>query len=171
MLKIKNLKKDDFHEKYDKVAIRRHQFSISQAIMRMLENNLELHSITKGNFELAVNFATTAWNMAIINDLEIIDVFIDDTVKVLKPQVKGSRKQVETILRALVKLKQQLFPNVYRMIMDYSAEPDQNGKPYLRIVSGQDESPEHFAQAFRTKLAGKAPNKAKYGWVKKDEGE
>lgn len=137
----------------------------------MLENNHELHLITKGNFELAVNFVTTVWNMAIINDLEIIDIFINDTVKVLKPQVKGSRKHVESILRALVKLKQQQFPNVYRMIMDYSAEPDQNGKPYLRIVSGQDESPQHFAQAFRTKLASEAPNKVKYGWVKKEEKE
>jgi|LauGreDrversion4_2_1035121.scaffolds.fasta_scaffold05599_1 hypothetical protein len=156
-----NSKKDDFYKKFNNISKVAHNFSISAAIMSMLETNTELNVFVKGNFELGVNFATRAWNLALINDKVIISLLLMPIAKALKAQIKKPQKQVEAMLWSLIELKQKLYPDVYRLIADYSTKPDANGNPYLRVVSGQDETPEHFTEVSRAQLFGEQ----KYGWV------
>ncbi|TXH55436.1 MAG: hypothetical protein E6Q89_06765 [Bacteroidia bacterium] len=139
-------------------------FSVSRAIMSMIEDNMEINRFTKGDFELAVNFATSAWNLAIINDDMIISLLVKTIAKELKKEVKKSQKQVEAMLIALVKLKNKLYGNAYRIIGDYDAS-FKDGEPYLKIASGQDMPSDYFANHYRKTLFGNQ----KYGWVKNED--
>jgi hypothetical protein len=152
--------KDDFYKAYPNTQ--KHEFSISKALMSMIETNIELNKFVKGDFEVATKLAVEAWNLALINDKMIIALGIKALSKELKSSTHKSQKQNESILNSLIKLKQELYPNVYRQIIDYSSDPDENGKPYLRVVSGGDLSPNYMADKYREALFGSE----KYGWVR-----
>lgn len=139
-------------------------FSMSRAIMSMIEDNIELNKFTKGDFELAVNFATSAWSLAIINDDVIISLLVKKIAKELKQEANKSQKQSEIMLMSLVKLKNKLYGNVYRIIADYDAT-FKDGKPYLKVTFGQDMPSDHFTKHYRKALFGKQ----KYGWVKNED--
>lgn len=153
---------DDFYNKYPTAIRDKLEFSVSRAIMSMLENNLELHTLLRGDFDLAANFVTSAWNLATINDRIIISLLIKPVAKELKSQSRKTQKQVEKILCALIALKNKLYPDIYRYINDYSSAPDANGKPYLKVVSTANMDSDYFANKYRKILFGNQ----KYGWVK-----
>jgi len=122
-------------------------FSVSRAVMSMIEDNMEVNKFAKGDFELAVNFATSAWNLAIINDDMIISLLVKTVAKELKKEANKSQKQTEAMLISLVNLKNKLYGNVYRIIGDYDAS-FKDGEPYLKIASGQDMPSDHFANHY-----------------------
>ena len=155
---------DDFHTKYSSTARNKHEFSVSNAIMTMIETNTILSKFVNVNFDLGINFATKAWNLAIINDWVIIKLLIKIEARELTAQSDKTQKQIEIMLNSLIKLKQKLYPDVYRYIADYSSAPDENGNSYLKLVSGGDEAPDYFATKYRKALFGDQ----KYGWVKND---
>jgi len=155
---------DDFYNKYPNVARNKHEFSISRAIMAMVEENIELNKFVNGDFDLGINFATSAWNLAIINDRIMIKLLIKTISKVLKTQSGKTQKQIEAMLNSLIKLKEKLYPEIFRYIHDYSSAPDTHGKPCLRVVSGDNMSSDYFANKYREILFCNQ----KYGWVKEN---
>lgn len=154
---------NDFISKYQHLAPNT-KFSVSRAIMSMIEDDMETNRFTKGDFELAVNFATSAWNLAIINDDMIISLLVKTVAKELKKEAGKSQKQTETMLMSLVKLKNKLYGNVYRIIGDYDAS-FKDGEPYLKVASGKDMPSDHFANHYRKTLFGNQ----KYGWVRNED--
>jgi|ERR1700677_1680597 len=145
---------EEFEDIY-KSAIRNHAFSVSKAIIKMLEDNEKLNHFVRGDFELAVNFAIDAWNLAIINDEGIIEMGVTSEAKKLKNRAGKNLKQTKDMLYSLIKTKNILYKNVYRLISNYSTAPDAQGRPHLKVVSGQDMPPDYFAHKYREGIFNK----------------
>ncbi|MEN9946070.1 MAG: hypothetical protein RLZZ293_456 [Pseudomonadota bacterium] len=139
---------NNFTKKYQHLTHDDTKFSISSAIMFIIETNHELYIFTEEDFELAVLFIVEAWNLAIINDDEIISILIKKDAKRLKKVANKPQKQIEAMLMSLIKMKKVLYGDVYRIIGDYEAT-FKNDEPYLKIASGKDMPADYFANYYR----------------------
>lgn len=137
------------------------KFSVSEAIIDIMDRDMEVYEFANSNYGLALNMVVTAWNAAVINDEPSIQVVVKHMAEKLQPLVNKTEEQIESRLHSLVKLKQKLYPDCYRYITEYSSKMAADGDSAdLHVESTCDVPADYFANIYREILFN--PNVSKH---------
>lgn len=108
------------------------QIKMSEIIYEFIEDYLEVMETHKKRVTI-ICFACMAWNLALLEESER-KLEVKEMAYQLGKDEK-TRKEVEGILRALIKRKLKYYKSINRYIVDYKVTDDKAGSFYLNIMS------------------------------------
>lgn len=128
-------------------------FNINEAMMVMMARNKTLSELVSlRKYSMAANIATTAWNLALIDNLPSTKSLKTQLIKMFSGHLKLNQKQTKALFGELIQLKYKFYPKTSHTIFHYTVDLSQDNNPILRIIASKEFAAEVIIDKIKTDL-------------------